>query len=81
VAEPVVDAAVDCPYHEEPGSGCVAQPQLDGDWKFYEGACGSAFGWVRIAEPEPDACQIGLPLAVQARPPGPVLLTIGRRPE
>jgi hypothetical protein len=78
MADPVVDAAVPCPYHVEGDPPCEAQPQLDGDWKYYEGACGSTFGWVRIGEPALDTCQLGLPAP---EPPGPVLLTIGRRPE
>jgi hypothetical protein len=81
VSGPVIDAAVTCPHHDGP-TKCLAQPETDGDWKYYEGSeCHNTFGFVRIADPDPSdgACAMGV---TAARPAGPAFLgPIGRRPE
>jgi hypothetical protein len=80
VSEPIVDAAVKCPFHDGL-TDCVATPEIDGVWKYYEGSrCGNTFGFERLAATAEvtGACVTG---QVARAPSGPVSVTIGRRPE
>jgi hypothetical protein len=94
VAERWVDAPVTCGDPECPESQPSAQPEADGDLRYYACLCGYEFGFEKAAPAEGN-CSLGVPeevrRAVSIEPgssappqgPQPVFLgtTIGRRPQ
>lgn len=76
MSEPWVAETVRCP-----GCGAPAEREYGDGCTFFEcsdGECGRVFGH-QLDQAE-DACQLGVPAAIQERPPGQVFLgSIGRR--
>lgn len=64
--------------------GRMAEPEQDGDVLYFACSCGFESGYRRVAAADP-SCQLGVPEDVRRQAsvplPGPVLVTIGRRPE
>lgn len=82
-----VDEAVRCGDPECELEQPSAQPEADGDLRYYACRCGFEFGFERDA-PQEGACSLGVPEDVRRKasidptPQQPVFLgTIGRRPE
>lgn len=65
----------------------IAEPEQDGDIRYWACTrCGTEFGYQRVSQPQPGACQLGLPeetrralskVPVQGR----TFVVIGKRPE
>lgn len=82
-----VDEPVRCMDLECPQAQPSAQPEADGDLRYYACPCGMEFGYEQ-AVPDAGACSLGIPEEVRSRASIPVargkqpvfLGTIGRRP-
>jgi hypothetical protein len=78
----------------DPECGGQAEPEQDGNYLYFECACGHTFGFTRsetvLVDPT-GACAVGIPEDVRRaasqpmtnalRASGPPLLSIGRRPD
>jgi hypothetical protein len=88
VADRWVDEPVPCHDPECAEDGGVAEPESDGELRYYACArCGYEFGY-QMARQDAGTCSLGVPEAIRraasiepAQEPQPVFLgTIGRRP-